>query len=110
MTELWREPHSKSAMKISVDVLLKDLVCWIYQELPVPVPVRTRLPPELFGEALMVQEFLQAFGEAFDLKDEFPDGVSLGKSEVSLIRNLLFHTGYCCLYDKEPRSSGGSAG
>lgn len=52
--------------------------CWFYQELPRPDPVRTRLPSELFGEALMVLEFLRAFGEVFDLKDEFPDGVSLG--------------------------------
>lgn len=53
-------------------------VCWFYQELPSPVPVRTQLPAEMFGEALMVLEFLRAFGEVFDLKDEFPDGVSLG--------------------------------
>lgn len=53
-------------------------VCWFYQELPRPDPVRTRLPAGLFGEALMVLEFLRAFGEVFDLKDEFPDGVSLG--------------------------------
>ena len=53
-------------------------MCRFYQELPTPVPVRTRLPAELFGEALMVLEFLRAFGEVFDLKDEFPDGVSLG--------------------------------
>lgn len=53
------------------------LLC-VLQDLPCPVPVRTRLSPELFGEALMVLEFLQAFGQVFDLKDEFPDGVSLG--------------------------------
>lgn len=54
------------------------LVLCVLQDLPCPVPVRTRLSPELFGEALMVLEFLQAFGQVFDLKDEFPDGVSLG--------------------------------
>lgn len=53
-------------------------VCSVYQELPSPVPVRTRLPAELFGQALMVLEFLRAFGDVFDLKDEFPDGVALG--------------------------------
>lgn len=50
----------------------------LLQDLPCPVPVRTRLSSDLFGEALMVVEFLQAFGQVFDLKDEFPDGVSLG--------------------------------
>lgn len=51
--------------------------------------MRTRLPTELFGEALMVLEFLRAFGEAFDLTDEFPDGVSLGE--------ITGHTS-CCLW------------
>lgn len=41
--------------------------------------MKTRLPPEIFGDALMVLEFLNAFGELFDLQDEFPDGVTLGK-------------------------------
>lgn len=49
------------------------------QELPIPMPVKTRLPPEIFGDALMVLEFLHAFGELFDLQDEFPEGVTLGK-------------------------------
>lgn len=53
--------------------------CLILQELPEPTPVKTRLPPEIFGDALMVLEFLNAFGELFDLQDEFPEGVSLGK-------------------------------
>lgn len=61
------------------------------QDLPCPVPVRTRLAPQLFGEALMVLEFLQAFGQVFDLKDEFPDGVSLGENALP----------------SEPRLSGG---
>uniref|UniRef100_A0A3Q4I166 Bromodomain adjacent to zinc finger domain protein 1A-like n=1 Tax=Neolamprologus brichardi TaxID=32507 RepID=A0A3Q4I166_NEOBR len=55
------------------------------RELPRPIPVKTRLPAELFGDALMVLEFLQAFGEAFDLKDEFPDGVSLEVLEEALV-------------------------
>lgn len=41
--------------------------------------MKTRLPPEIFGDALMVLEFLNAFGELFDLQDEFPEGVTLGK-------------------------------
>ncbi|NXC37634.1 BAZ1A protein, partial [Penelope pileata] len=57
----------------------EDMECDDLKELPVPMPVKTRLPPEIFGDALMVLEFLYAFGELFDLQDEFPEGVSLGK-------------------------------
>lgn len=48
------------------------------------MPVKTRLPPELFGDALMVLEFLKAFGELFDLKDEFPEGITLGVGEIEM--------------------------
>lgn len=61
-------------------------ISFVLQELPVPTPVKTRLPPEIFGDAVMVLEFLHAFGELFDLQDEFPDGVTLGK---------FFFLGFC---------------
>lgn len=48
--------------------------------------MKTRLPPEIFGDALMVLEFLHAFGELFDLQDEFPEGVSLGKYSITCCR------------------------
>ncbi|XP_026164186.1 bromodomain adjacent to zinc finger domain protein 1A isoform X1 [Mastacembelus armatus] len=70
--KLWNKPR-------------EDMECEDLKELPSPVPVRTRLPAELFGEALMVLEFLRAFGDVFDLKDEFPDGISLEVLEEALI-------------------------
>ncbi|XP_070697907.1 bromodomain adjacent to zinc finger domain protein 1A [Pempheris klunzingeri] len=70
--KLWNKPR-------------EDMECEDLKELPSPVAVRTRLPAELFGEALMVLEFLRAFGEVFDLKDEFPDGVSLEVLEEALV-------------------------
>ncbi|XP_034015718.1 bromodomain adjacent to zinc finger domain protein 1A [Thalassophryne amazonica] len=63
----------------------EDMECEDLKELPCPVPVRTRLPAELFGDALMILEFLQAFGDFFDLKDEFPEGVSLEVLEEALV-------------------------
>uniref|UniRef100_A0A8C1S2P6 Bromodomain adjacent to zinc finger domain protein 1A n=1 Tax=Cyprinus carpio TaxID=7962 RepID=A0A8C1S2P6_CYPCA len=63
----------------------EDMECDDLKELPEPLPVKTRLPPELFGDALMVLEFLNAFGELFDLKDEFPDGVTLEVLEEALV-------------------------
>ncbi|XP_046711822.1 bromodomain adjacent to zinc finger domain protein 1A isoform X3 [Silurus meridionalis] len=63
----------------------EDMECDDLKELPTPVPVKTRLPPELFGDALMVLEFLKAFGELFDLMDEFPDGITLEVLEEALV-------------------------
>uniref|UniRef100_A0A8C8VNZ0 Bromodomain adjacent to zinc finger domain protein 1A n=1 Tax=Pelusios castaneus TaxID=367368 RepID=A0A8C8VNZ0_9SAUR len=65
----------------------EDMECDDLKELPVPTPVKTRLPPELFGDALMVLEFLHAFGELFDLQDEFPEGVTLEVLEEALAGN-----------------------
>ncbi|XP_063146106.1 bromodomain adjacent to zinc finger domain protein 1A [Candoia aspera] len=66
----------------------EDMECDDLKELPVPTPVKTRLPPEIFGDAVMVLEFLHAFGELFDLQDEFPDGVTLAEVlEEALVGN-----------------------
>ncbi|XP_054827062.1 bromodomain adjacent to zinc finger domain protein 1A [Eublepharis macularius] len=65
----------------------EDMECDDLKELPVPTAVKTRLPPEIFGDALMVLEFLHAFGELFDLQDEFPDGVTLEVLEEALVGN-----------------------
>uniref|UniRef100_A0A3B4BUB3 Bromodomain adjacent to zinc finger domain protein 1A n=1 Tax=Pygocentrus nattereri TaxID=42514 RepID=A0A3B4BUB3_PYGNA len=63
----------------------EDMECDDLRELPNPLPVKTRLPPDLFGDALMVLEFLKAFGDIFDLKDEFPDGITLEVLEEALV-------------------------
>ncbi|NWU94746.1 BAZ1A protein, partial [Upupa epops] len=65
----------------------EDMECDDLKELPVPMPVKTRLPPEIFGDALMVLEFLRAFGELFDLQDEFPEGLTLEVLEEALVGN-----------------------
>ncbi|XP_019734455.1 bromodomain adjacent to zinc finger domain protein 1A isoform X2 [Hippocampus comes] len=70
--KLWNKPR-------------EDMECEDLKDLPAPTPVRTRLPAELFGEAMMVLEFLRAFGEDFGLKDEFPEGVSLEVLEEALV-------------------------
>ncbi len=45
---------------------------------PVPV-VKTTLPHGLFGDAVMVVEFLRAFGPLFNLKEVISTDVSFGK-------------------------------
>ncbi|XP_041710710.1 bromodomain adjacent to zinc finger domain protein 1A isoform X1 [Coregonus clupeaformis] len=63
----------------------EDMECEDLKDLPAPILVKTRLPAELFGDALMVLEFLKAFGELFDLKDEFPEGLTLDVLEEALV-------------------------
>lgn len=62
-----------------------DMECDDLKELPAATPVKTRLPPECFGDALMVSEFLHAFGDLFELKDEFPDGITFEMLEEALV-------------------------
>ncbi|XP_056401374.1 bromodomain adjacent to zinc finger domain protein 1A [Hyla sarda] len=62
-----------------------DLECDDLKNLPDPVTVKTRLPPDCFGDAIMVLEFLHAFGELFDLKDEFPEGITFELLEEALV-------------------------
>ncbi|KAM4013616.1 bromodomain adjacent to zinc finger domain protein 1A isoform 1-T2 [Anomaloglossus baeobatrachus] len=64
-----------------------DLECDDLKDLPSPVPVKTRLPPDCFGDAIMVLEFLYAFGTLFDLQDEFPEGMTLEILEEALVGN-----------------------
>uniref|UniRef100_A0AAY4A071 Bromodomain adjacent to zinc finger domain protein 1A n=1 Tax=Denticeps clupeoides TaxID=299321 RepID=A0AAY4A071_9TELE len=84
--EKLREEKKKYAERLKLwNKPREDMECDDLQELPTPHPVNTRLAPELFGDALMVLEFLQAFGELFDLKDEFPEGISLEVLEEALV-------------------------
>jgi hypothetical protein len=36
-------------------------------------------PSDMFGDVIMVLEFLYVFGEFFSIKHDFPDGITLGK-------------------------------
>ncbi|CAJ0944330.1 unnamed protein product [Ranitomeya imitator] len=56
-------------------------------DLPSPLPVKTRLPPDCFGDAVMVLEFLHAFGDLFDLNEEFPEGMTFEILEEALVGN-----------------------
>jgi hypothetical protein len=47
-------------------------------ELPIPVEIRTIIPSHLFGDALMITEFLKCYGDVFDLHVDFPNGFTLG--------------------------------
>lgn len=41
--------------------------------------MESKFPSDMFGDIIMVLEFLYVFGEFFDIKQDFPDGITLGK-------------------------------
>ena len=49
------------------------------QPLPSLSPMQTDLPSHLFGEAVMVLEFLHHFGPVFSLKDAIHGAVTYGE-------------------------------
>ena len=49
------------------------------QTLPEATLVRTNLPHVVFGEAVMILEFLNTFGPLFDLKEVIRGGITFGK-------------------------------
>ncbi|XP_075700265.1 bromodomain adjacent to zinc finger domain protein 1A isoform X2 [Rhinoderma darwinii] len=81
-----REEKRKYAERIKLwNQRRDDIECDDLQALPAPVPVKTRLPPDCFGDAVMVLEFLHAFGDLFDLTDEFPEGMTFEMLEEALV-------------------------
>ncbi|CAL1546882.1 unnamed protein product [Lymnaea stagnalis] len=62
-----------------------DLECDDLKEMPEFVPVRTRVPMELFGDAVMILEFAHIFKSIFDFKQFFPKGFTWGMIESALV-------------------------
>ncbi|ELT88139.1 hypothetical protein CAPTEDRAFT_221184 [Capitella teleta] len=54
-----------------------DMECDDLKDMPMATPVRTIIPTELFGNAVFVLEYLNCFSTLFDIRDEFPDLISL---------------------------------
>ncbi|XP_052275463.1 bromodomain adjacent to zinc finger domain protein 1A-like [Dreissena polymorpha] len=65
--EMWREWSRQR----------DDMDCDDLQVLPEPKPVRCKIPADLFGDAVMVVEFLNGFSSLFDLRASFPKGFNL---------------------------------
>eukprot|EP00058_Branchiostoma_floridae_P024695 XP_002610185.1 hypothetical protein BRAFLDRAFT_216893 [Branchiostoma floridae] len=62
-----------------------DMQCDDLKDLPVPTPVKTKLPTELFGDTAMVLEFLSVFKDLLGTEEEFTDGLSLEWLEDSIL-------------------------
>jgi len=63
----------------------EDLECEDLRCLPVPLPVQTRIPNELFGDMMMVMEFLHHFSEQLKTKNYFGNGLTLELVERALV-------------------------
>ena len=46
----------------------------------------SKFPPDVFGDMIMILEFLYVFGEFFGIKEDFPDGITLGKYNILYVR------------------------
>ncbi|XP_022240154.1 bromodomain adjacent to zinc finger domain protein 1A-like [Limulus polyphemus] len=62
-----------------------DLMCDDNKDLPVPTPLDCCIPQESFGDAVMVIEFLNSFGDLLEMKDFFPQGFTLEHLEKALL-------------------------
>ncbi|XP_065062653.1 bromodomain adjacent to zinc finger domain protein 1A-like isoform X2 [Rhopilema esculentum] len=65
--------------RVRDDLLLEDL-----KELPEPQGLATKMQGDLFGDALMVVEFLNIFGAFYDIKDSFQQDITYGFVEAAL--------------------------
>ncbi|KAJ8924480.1 hypothetical protein NQ315_007277 [Exocentrus adspersus] len=66
--------------RIKDDLDLED-----QKKLPVPVPVKSKVPDKYFGDMLMVMEFVETFPKLLSTKDFFPGGFTLELMERALI-------------------------
>lgn len=69
-----------SESKLAFGIVFVHFIFFLYlQDLPKPNPVKCKIPQKLFGDAMMLMEFLYAFGDQLSVQEEFPEGVTLGK-------------------------------
>jgi len=61
-----------------------DLECEDLKELPKPTPVHCKIPNQMFGDFVMLLEFLHSFYDILEVKDSYPGGVSFKELEQVL--------------------------
>ncbi len=75
--------------------LRDDLDCDDLKELPVPKPIHCKIPNQLFGDFLVLLEFLRNFGSLLEVENSFPHGISFELLQEALtdsngVNNSLF--------------------
>lgn len=61
-----------------------DLDCEDLKELPKPTPVHCKIPNQMFGDFVMLLEFLHSFYDILEVKDSYPGGVTFKELEQVL--------------------------
>lgn len=59
----------------------------IFQALPVPASLMSKVPEEYMGDVLAVLEFVHSFSKILYSKDFFPDGLTIELMERALMQN-----------------------
>ncbi|XP_052058413.1 bromodomain adjacent to zinc finger domain protein 1A-like [Mytilus californianus] len=62
-----------------------DMECDDLKVLPEPTPIKTKIPQELFGDCVLVLEFVNIFKSLFDLRAYFPRGFTFDVLEEALL-------------------------
>lgn len=57
--------------------------------------MKTSVPPELFGDAVMILEFLNTFGPLFDIKEVIRGGITFGNTHAKI--NMIVYRFECKL-------------
>lgn len=68
-----------SSFKINQSINTSSLSNFCHQDMPAATPVQTLIPSELFGNAVMVLEYLMCFDSMLGIREEYPDFISLGE-------------------------------
>ncbi|XP_076638014.1 ATP-dependent chromatin assembly factor large subunit isoform X2 [Colletes latitarsis] len=63
----------------------EDLECEDLSSIPQPVPVKSSIPNEKFGDSVMILEFLEFFNEELEVSAYFPNGFTLDLLEKALL-------------------------
>ena len=83
-----RQKQEKNKQKEYLKELKKpkeDLECENLNDLPKATPIQSKITQEMFADAVMILEFLNYFGELFEIKEDFPTGFNF-----ELLENALF--------------------
>ena len=55
--------------------------------------MKSRIPEDQFGDAIMLVEFVNCFNSLFELKESFPKGFTLGKIVLDS-HSVAYYVGY----------------